>query len=808
MTRKSKTPSQTESPWPMRLEHLALILVLVTICGRATLQERSESEQLSVVNRLQGGPVQIGGAGPATSLVLNGLILAATGCCAMAAAVRGGWHRRYRGLLPVLMLLTLAAAASMTRASNLRLALNESINRLCAVLVLIVIVQTVRRWWQVRWILAAIGATAVSFAAFGITQVFELEDTLQWIQQQKDEAVQSGRIQADDPMLQLLERRALAGEVSGFFSHSNIAGSYLMACCLATVALGLSRFRAQRKPMRRVFGVIALIAAGVMAVVVWLSGSRGAILAGALCGFGWGALWLLGRLWPRMRAAAARRWRLVLGAGWLAAIGLIVAVVLYGLVRGGLPRGSLGFRWQYWTGAARIVASHPILGVGAGNFDRHYLRYKPAEAPEEVRDPHNYLVSVVTEWGALGLAGTVLLLVVISVALVAPPGSRQESGGPRITDRSPSPGVVVLWGLPVLIGVLIARSIAGPPQLWVIWALAPSMIWAIAYMGLSLDSDQPTRFEDDALVISGGLAAALLAVMLHNMISFSMIYPGTACTFFALAGVAMSVRRLSAPSTRPDEAAPKPMKQDASSRSLKSKAGLISSVVLVAAVMYWPVVLPPVISATSWLQRARESEIPRDTLASYEEATRADPIDPVAPAELASWAVAELQRARTDDLDLAEVAVAAALKAVNRDAEDNRNYRTLAGALAMRYTVKHDPNDVDLAVMATDEAVRRYPELPSLRIDYAEVLVLKAMAHRDRKLLDEAVAQLDTALRLDDRRLPREVRRFTRERREAIARRMRELQSMELPTSLPSSGPGHGLRHVPGEAIRKPPSNP
>ncbi len=73
-----------------------------------------------------------------------------------------------------------------------------------------------------------------------------------------------------------------------------------------------------------------------------------------------------------------------------------------------LPGKSLTFRWYYWIGAGRLVAQQPLIAVGWDNFGEHYLAVRLPEAPEEVKDPHNFIVRAFAE---LGVPGGVLMVV-------------------------------------------------------------------------------------------------------------------------------------------------------------------------------------------------------------------------------------------------------------------------------------------------------------------------------------------------------------------------------------------------------------
>jgi hypothetical protein len=784
MTRNRERPSPT-GPWPDRLDRAALFIVLCVICARGVIQEQPDAEQVGLVNRLQGAPSGFEGPGPATSLVLDGLILAAAAMCICAAGLRGRFRSRLNGLELACGLMVVAAGVSLILASNKRLAINCSVDRIAAMTVMLIVVQTVSHWWQARLILTAIGATAVTFAAFCITQRHELEDTRQWFQKQREQAVASGRISADDPMVELLERRAKAGEANGFFSHSNIAGAYLMAGALATLAMGLARLRARTRPFRVFFGVVTVLASGLVTLGLALTHSRGAMAAGGICAAGWLLISLLWYASLRLRELISRHGYAFLAGGWGVAILLGAGVVAYGLHEGGLPSASLAFRWNYWTVAARIVAHHPWFGVGAGNFDRHYVHYKPVEMPEEIKDPHNFLLTAASEWGIVGLVATIGLLVAVSVALCSrpTPTSNEREGPPSLSDKG---GRIFLWLLPLLATVLAARTLATPEEIWLLWAFIPAVVWAIAALALSIDSDQVARFEDDPLMLTGGLIAALFGVLIDNTISFSLVYPGSACTFYALAGLAIAVRRIGKEPVVEAKTAETARIDRRFARTLRPGwLAVATAAIVAAAIVYWRVLVAPVSAATQRLGAARIANTSGEVLEDYRRAVDADPLDPVAADELACWAIRRERQAIPGAGSGAQIAVDNALIAVCRDPQDNRHYRTLSNAYAARHAVTNDPNDADRAADAMARAVQLYPELPALRIDYGEMLALQAVVRRDPQFLGRAIAEMRYALQLDDRRSPGEIRRFKPSYRTRIEERIRALQATPLTTTRP-----------------------
>lgn len=66
-----------------------------------------------------------------------------------------------------------------------------------------------------------------------------------------------------------------------------------------------------------------------------------------------------------------------------------------------------GQRWVFWRNTARMIADHPILGVGTGGFQAGYASYVRGVAGwqgSETGDPHNQFLKFQAEQGILGLA--------------------------------------------------------------------------------------------------------------------------------------------------------------------------------------------------------------------------------------------------------------------------------------------------------------------------------------------------------------------------------------------------------------------
>ena len=100
---------------------------------------------------------------------------------------------------------------------------------------------------------------------------------------------------------------------------------------------------------------------------------------------------------------------------WVAAV---VGVVLVFAAAAKGVGGGLGDRPSYWLAAWDDIRAHPLLGSGAGSFQRVWLEHRTE--PVAVLNAHSLYVETLAELGPLGLATlTVALAVPLAAAVRA-----------------------------------------------------------------------------------------------------------------------------------------------------------------------------------------------------------------------------------------------------------------------------------------------------------------------------------------------------------------------------------------------------
>src|SRR5688572_23816929 len=184
----------------------------------------------------------------------------------------------------------------------------------------------------------------------------------------------------------------MAGEMIGFNASPNSFGAMLVMLGVVTAGLAIQRL-ANRDEWGWAF--VLLLSLAPAAWVLWHTNSRTALATPLLAGMLFVVAWFARDLLVRHR-------KLVFSGAVLTFAIVVGAVVAHGISHGTLFHDSLTFRWKYWVGAWRVFAQHVLVGVGFANFGPHYLGVRLPEAAEEINDPHNFIVRIFVELGAVG----------------------------------------------------------------------------------------------------------------------------------------------------------------------------------------------------------------------------------------------------------------------------------------------------------------------------------------------------------------------------------------------------------------------
>jgi putative inorganic carbon (HCO3(-)) transporter len=274
------------------------------------------------------------------------------------------------------------------------------------------------------------------------------------------------------------------GRAVGPFIYQNSNDLAAHAILVLGLALALWAGPSRKGPVRW----IGLGSTALLIITIVLTQSRGGFLA------------LLGIGLPSGISLARRRPRLV--PLYVAIVGVALVVAPAGLwermagltkatnvetIREMDPEGSAEQRFAVLQTAARIVADHPILGVGLGAYAYANADYSPDLGR---RDTHNTYMNVAAETGVPGL---VLFLALLASVLLSARAARRSAG----------PGAAALaeelrWLQYSVTGYLVAALFGSYARLTVSY-LFLALLWSAA----RVTSEVSLATEPDDSAISG-----------------------------------------------------------------------------------------------------------------------------------------------------------------------------------------------------------------------------------------------------------------------------------------------------------------
>lgn len=717
------------------LDRMSLLILLAVIGLRPLIAEQYASGESSLTRAIG----LISDPSPIATLALDAAILASWILMFAARACGGGRPFRRTGAEWGLLMVAVAAAVSCTLAGNKRLAVNGALDWICCGSLLPLLAQQLATRRRVQLALGVILASGAAQAVECVHQRFWVfPETEAMYAAERDAIWRRQGIALDSPEVALYEARMRSQEASGYLAHSNVAGAHLMTAMIVAVGCTLGRRCAPHPTVRR--GAIgSAMLAGLMGAGVVLTRGRGVLVAGAAA----------------LAALAARiRWRPCNGRNadrvrrnvGLMIVAGVLGVVGYGLWFDTLPGRSLEFRWRYWTASAHVFADHPLTGVGSGNFGRHYLRYKSVVSPEEVQNPHNFLVAAAVDWGVGGALGVVAVVYGLFKGIV-----RTEV----IPVMNPEAERDDEWRLRWFRGLILAAAVFAPRTAllgssdanYVYFAtVLPLLAWLGAF------AVAVSRSVGEWSIVRDGIGIALIAFLVQDSINFASLTPGTLTTAFALAGTIMAIHGVpGAPPARP--------------RILPSVcAAGIAFAVLTTLVL---AVARPVHRSDRAMRAARNATSLHQAVALFDLAAAADRWD---ARPLLECGRLLLESASSGDpVPALDGAITRLATAIGRDPEHVAIHVLKSRGHLARAAQAGVTADYGAAVASAEQAVALYPTDPAQHVWLGECLLAKGRADAQSSTVQRAVGAYREALRLDAARPAWEViRRLTTAQRSAI----------------------------------------
>jgi hypothetical protein len=461
---------------------------------------------------------------------------------------------------------------------------------------------------------------------------------------------------------------------------------------------------------------------------LWLTKSRTA-LVGLLCGIV--IVCAVGR-----RDLLARRWlRWLLVAGALVFVSLpVVAALSGGLDRQVISEApkSLRYRWEYWLATSRLIADHPWLGVGPGNFRQHYLRYKLPGASEEILDPHNLVLDVWANGGVIALAG---LLGLLGIAAQRFWRRSREANADTLVSRPGDRRRQTVWlggvGTAALLLAALVQLMQGT-DLEADWLVLAAAWWVTAW--LLAPGSAATCLSIWPVTV---LMAAALALVVHLTGAGGIAMPAILQLLLILVVATTDVSPSSSAESSAGWARTKGAGRTVGPALLTVGVALVAACVMTAVV--------PVTTATAAMNLGRVLWLtdgqPLTAERSFVQAATADSLSPEPWQELSRLRLARWLQT-SDEADF-EDAVAAQKQAISRDPNSAGRWRVLGDLWSLRHQRQPADAFAQEALAAYSEAVQRYPHLADLQADLA-------LAARDTGHAARAAEAARKAMRLDE----------------------------------------------------------
>jgi hypothetical protein len=204
-------------------------------------------------------------------------------------------------------------------------------------------------------------------------------------------------------------------------------------------------------------------------------------------------------------------------------------------------------RWQYWEASAKMYADHLLTGVGPGNFTHFYPHYKPASASESVADPHNFVLSILTQYGPIGLVGF--------IAMICMPLWTVISGRAANRSSEAHPSELTFKKTAIVLAIIVSALLLFirpiifpmPPTATaqerqagiIILYIMPVIIFIAGFL---LAAAGETRKMSHSGITIASLFCGVLGVVFHNLIDFAIFEPGVFTVFWVIIACLIAIR--------------------------------------------------------------------------------------------------------------------------------------------------------------------------------------------------------------------------------------------------------------------------
>lgn len=707
MTEPTNNSAYQKSRALVLLEYLLLLTCLCVIAVRTTFTEglsaQSSNQPMGFTDTLYSLTVS-------TVLIFSFIIWFVANFCSSR------FHYRASKMEIGIALFAAAALLAALAAANKRAAVTDIACFLAPILMAVMLVQILDSKPKIKLLLVCIAALGVVAAYQCAEQFFESNQMMiEKYEQDPQSILDPLGIVPGSFQHMLLEHRLYSRGVRGYFTTANSAGSFALLASFAALALFLQQFKNRKSPASSPRRLIACgFAVAVVLFGLFITRSKGAIAA-ALIAVAFFLTYLSFPDWLR----AHKKTLLILCL--LLVLAGASAVVFYGITYDRLPGGnSMLVRWQYWRASAKMYADHYLTGVGPANFPYFYPCYKDPAALETVADPHNFPLSIITQYGPLGLAAFLAILFVPLTRIIFPPPLSLLKQTQRAEPNFKTLAIVFL--ALILAALLFIRPLIlpMPPCFWlemiiniVYMYLMPLIAFALGFWLFA--ADHKTTPYDNSKVTIAALFCACLGLALHNLVDYAIFEPAIFTTFFALFAALIALHYRQNPSPASTFTPPACAKI------------IVAAAALAVVVAYLNYAIVPIAKSSRKIKQAYLAASNGDLDSAHDLLNNAADLDPLSPAAHSLNGRLYLKIFLTFDQENTDAllnAQNAFLSAIRRNDADYRNFERLTEVYALLAENDSAANKTAWLTRALDNAsaaVLRYPGYAKLRIKLAQI---------------------------------------------------------------------------------------
>jgi O-antigen ligase/cytochrome c-type biogenesis protein CcmH/NrfG len=524
------------SPW-RHLTQVAFALGLAIVIARLTTVEMLR-DPWPIVPGAEAVPR---GPGPATGLVLDLLSLLPAILVLARAAVDRDFQLACRWSFVSMFALGAWAVISTKWADDKFAAVVTGSHLLASFCLLWAFAQLVRDWTRFRVVAGiAFGLLLVLVAQSVIYRAIDVPENARFWNENKVKLLKDRNWEPESFAAQQFERKLLNGELVGFFSSANTFAAVGVLLFFVSAGIGIQKIK-DGEPAGWL--LLPAVAATSLAWILIEARSKTSIATPVLGIAMFSGIFMLR---DKLRERTVLHYWISVTAVFL----VLLAVVGHGLYHHGLFPGhfsnSLQFRWEYWIASTHLFMQHPITGVGWYNFGQHYLAYRLPSASEEIKDPHNFLVRVFVELGAVG--GALLILWMLRWWWeVTRPWPIPTADDPYRTRSIPSTillvtGITVLGTLLAIIANIDFAQMGADIMLETLRRVLYFLVLVLAAIAsCMLNPHQRELDARPAPWIFYGVLIALGLFLIHNLIDFSLFETGPMFLFMMLTGSTLGI---------------------------------------------------------------------------------------------------------------------------------------------------------------------------------------------------------------------------------------------------------------------------